>query len=262
MIKFNEKNHTYTIDDAEVPSVTTILNIDFEYWKYDNIEELQEKGTSAHLKRENYYTQELKTFFGSSFRFEQQECIVHMGTKYIGRFDAIATVGDKRILIDYKTSRKVMPKHGEQLAAYRDALDGKIDGMYIVLLDRETGNFRQVVDMSNAKVDMDKRIEEYELYKETHKKIKRMLELKKYVEEYEELKNSLPLERGFKYPEATWSVTDTYKYTLDTNKFDEEKYKDYIKPGAINTKLLQSNHPELFIENKVKTSRFTWQKNN
>ncbi len=61
---------------------------------------------------------------------------------YVGKFDAVAEVDGKLVLIDFKTSKSVYDDMRYQVAAYRMAYEeehGKLDGTMILHLDKETG---------------------------------------------------------------------------------------------------------------------------
>lgn len=68
--------------------------------------------------------------------------LVDSGMGFAGTFDAIGVVNGERVLIDYKTSRRVYPEHAYQLAAYRHLVRSEmglmIDSAILVRLDKET----------------------------------------------------------------------------------------------------------------------------
>ncbi len=64
-----------------------------------------------------------------------------------GIFDAVAIVNGKKVIIDYKTSKRVYNDHRYQIAGYRGAYEeenGKIDGAIVLHFDKETGEFDMV----------------------------------------------------------------------------------------------------------------------
>ncbi len=81
-------------------------------------------------------------------QFIQVEQIVYSKQHgYCGIFDAVAMVNGKKVIIDYKTSKRVYNDHRYQIAGYRGAYEeenGKIDGAIVLHFDKETGEFDMV----------------------------------------------------------------------------------------------------------------------
>lgn len=76
--------------------------------------------------------------------WEASEMMVfHPTLFYAGTLDAVAVMGGKRYVIDFKSSKGFYSTYGKQIAAYREAhgvMTGKItDGCAILRLDKVTG---------------------------------------------------------------------------------------------------------------------------
>ncbi len=64
--------------------------------------------------------------------------------KFVGKFDVVAKVNGRKVIIDYKTAKGVYSDMHYQVAAYRLAYEeehGKIDGATILHFNKETGDF-------------------------------------------------------------------------------------------------------------------------
>jgi hypothetical protein len=89
----------------------------------------------------NAYENFMKTTNASIISSEQ---MVYSGKyKYAGTLDAIARIGNKIWILDFKTSKNVYNEYGLQLCAYKQAVEEqgkKIDSMAIVHL-KNTGKF-------------------------------------------------------------------------------------------------------------------------
>lgn len=71
-----------------------------------------------------------------------------------GTYDTLLQIGDKKILVDYKTSKNITYKYVLQLAAYRYMLYNikniNIDGAIILQLGKESATYNEVyIDMSD-----------------------------------------------------------------------------------------------------------------
>lgn len=159
MIHFDAATHTYTdANGRTIPSVTTILK---PLGGYDGIpahilDRAARRGTAVHLACEYddegfdfdcadsispylqawraFKAQHLPTFIAIETR------VHHPVLGYAGTFDRLASIDGKRVLIDLKTTVKIMPIVKLQLAAYAHALPELPDECWAVYL-RQDGTF-------------------------------------------------------------------------------------------------------------------------
>ncbi len=86
----------------------------------------------------------LNWFVSNHVKFVHAENVIYSKRHgYAGKFDSIAEVNGKKVLIDYKTSKGIYSEMQYQVAAYRMAYEeeyGKLDGAIILHFDKETGN--------------------------------------------------------------------------------------------------------------------------
>lgn len=168
----DEFGHSYSIDGEPVAGVTTLLGMGMpveqgllEYFKRtdketqeDILTDAQERGSNVHhaierlllgedvpsdsfrRKREKFGVAAFVDFFQkmSPTNIVSEQVIAYLDDemKFAGTLDFIATFGDKRILIDFKTSTAHSRKNELQVEAYRAAVeqssDEKIDACYIL----------------------------------------------------------------------------------------------------------------------------------
>lgn len=147
---FNPGSHTYMYDGMRVPSVTTCLKfIDgLENVPPDRLAVAGLRGTLVHKATEQHDLglpvkaqadpqawQELEPFFSAYLQFlsdyrdeleieSVEERVYHPLYQYAGTADRVVRLasGD-RAVIDIKTSAKLSPSYGPQLAAYQEALN-------------------------------------------------------------------------------------------------------------------------------------------
>ena len=142
MILFNPAIHEYKDGGEIIPSVTQILKvagvIDDRWFS----EESRERGSAVHDLAERYANGEREDKLGRSLesleyvnafaRWMKEkkvysiytECTVHNsinGKRSAGRFDILALIGGKRVLVDLKSGGPA-PWHKVQLAAYALAM--------------------------------------------------------------------------------------------------------------------------------------------
>lgn len=142
-LTFDEVSHVYKADGIVVPSVTTIMKplSDASYFMVsdDVLNKAAEKGTNVHNAIENWLKfgivdvdPDYKGYFDAFldwFNKEQPKIIdserrlYHKIMMYAGTADLIAEIGGKLVLIDYKTTFKILDKNcSVQLEAYSQAL--------------------------------------------------------------------------------------------------------------------------------------------
>lgn len=138
MIVFNPDIHEYRDGEEIIPSVTQILKeagLINDRWF---TEESRERGSAVHELSERYANGEREDKLGRSLESLEYvnafvrwmkdyrvfslktECTVSNiinGHRYAGRFDILAMIGNRRVLVDLKTGGPA-PWHKIQLAAY------------------------------------------------------------------------------------------------------------------------------------------------
>ena len=184
-LDYDDKAHSYKVDDVKVPSVTKIIDACFpknltdwalnvgeeEYRRV--IDEALEVGNDTHqwiedyinfghacedtdgLWRCNHILKPVKAFLGWTEEYKPEwidaerkiYCDKH---KYAGTVDAVAKINGRVCVIDFKTSKKIYKPYHLQISAYAQAIR-RIDGLrqwplgIILRLDKETGLFQQKV---------------------------------------------------------------------------------------------------------------------
>ena len=175
MLEFNNENHEYTLDGVVLPSVTTILSKTIFESKYEGIDEetlkkAAEKGTYIHQEIQDYvekgeigFTEELGNFIeivkSNNLTNIKSETMT-TNKEIAGTIDIIATMGEKRILADIKTTYKLDREYVSwQLSIYADIYEEetgeKIDELYAIWLRDDEYKFQKVErkskeDISNA----------------------------------------------------------------------------------------------------------------
>ena len=152
---FDPVLHEYRDGDLIIPSVTQVLKragiIDDRWYS----EEAREQGSAVHELCERFahgvrndntgrpmasleYVNAFASWMKKSRTYAiQTENIIDFtlnGYRYAGKFDLLAEIGGRRILVDYKTGAKA-PWHPTQIAAY--ALGTNPDGAMILYLKKD-----------------------------------------------------------------------------------------------------------------------------
>lgn len=181
-LDYDDKAHSYKVDDVKVPSVTRIIDACFpknltdwalnvggeEYHRV--IDEALEIGNDTHqwiedyinyghactdLNEDHHIFKPVKAFLEWVEKYEPKwidaerkiYCDKH---KYAGTVDAVAKINGRVCVIDFKTSKKIYKPYHLQISAYAQAIR-RIDGLrqwplgIILRLDKETGLFQQKV---------------------------------------------------------------------------------------------------------------------
>lgn len=175
-IEFNEKDHSYTVDGVETPSVTTlqkylhpdtyagvpkrILERKAEYG--DRVHEIVEnaalKDVWPDLSEKSYEILSLQRFKFLSEQYKIkatscEKCIAydHNGMYlYAGKYDMLGTADGKPVLIDIKTTEKLHTDLlREQLTMYAMAIEQmtgvKLQAVYCLWLPKKSlGNFLEI----------------------------------------------------------------------------------------------------------------------
>jgi hypothetical protein len=89
-------------------------------------------GIKAYLEWVSHY---LPSFIEVEMEVEDREAGV------VGHFDALVKIGDKRVLVDYKTSSSIRLSYWVQLAQYAKMRGGDIDEVGVVRLDKDLGTY-------------------------------------------------------------------------------------------------------------------------
>lgn len=149
---FDPAVHEYRDGDVVIPSVTQILKmaglVDDRFYT----DEARERGSAVHELCERYahgirvdnlgrplasleYVNAFAAWMKKSraYAIETESVICHEidGKRYAGKFDLLAEIAGRRVLIDYKTGGKA-PSHIVQIAAY--ALACKPDKAMVLYL--------------------------------------------------------------------------------------------------------------------------------
>lgn len=161
-----KKTNKYIVDGQSVPSVTTITGMiakpQLYYWygKHGNekckeiLDASAEFGSKVHslieqttkgqkVTLDNQFKDiihnfELVTKDWEWLRFE--EVLINKEHMYGGTADAVAKIGGKTCLVDFKTSSAVYPEHYIQVAAYEACLP-EVEDCYILHLDKDTNGW-------------------------------------------------------------------------------------------------------------------------
>lgn len=155
---FDPVLHEYRDSEVIIPSVTQVLKragyIDDRWYT----EESRERGSAVHdlceryahgiriddagralssLEYVNSFTEWLRR--SKAYAIETENRIDHFlnGRRYAGKFDLLAEIGGRRVIVDYKTGTKA-PWHTIQVAAY--ALPTNPDAAMVLYL-RPDGRF-------------------------------------------------------------------------------------------------------------------------
>lgn len=157
-LTFTESDHVYRLNGSAIPSVTSIME-PLSRKEYGSIDErtlrrAANRGTSVHFAIENYlkfgivdcepdfqgymagflewYDQYRPIIIGSEIR------TYHKLFRYGGTIDLLAIIDGKLVLIDFKTTSRLIEKNCRvQLEAYSQALAShgiKVDAKYILHL--------------------------------------------------------------------------------------------------------------------------------
>ena len=164
MLEFNEEKHEYLLDGVALPSVTTILSETIFENKYEGVDEetlkkAAEKGTYIHQEIQDYvekgeigFTEELGNFIeivkSNNLTNIKSETMT-TNKEIAGTIDIIATMGEKRILADIKTTYKLDREYVSwQLSIYADIYEEetgeKIDELYAIWLRDDEYKFQKV----------------------------------------------------------------------------------------------------------------------
>ena len=147
-LTFDEMSHTYRWNDVVVPSVTQVLRfIDgMEHAPVDRVMVAGIRGTLVHKATEVYdkggtptLVDETRPYFEaylaflSDYRNELgtkgqrwesiEERLIHPLLQYAGTADRVGVIYGERAVLDIKTSARLAPAVGAQLAGYRAALN-------------------------------------------------------------------------------------------------------------------------------------------
>lgn len=142
-LKFDETKHLYLLNGVEIPSVTTIMGL-LSQNEYSHIDErtlsnAASRGTSVHNSIENFLKfgffdvdpdyQGYMDGFVEWWERDKPELIgseirtYHRILNYAGTVDLVVKVGGETVLMDFKTTYKVIEKNCRvQLEAYAQAL--------------------------------------------------------------------------------------------------------------------------------------------
>lgn len=166
-LTFEEKRHQYRLDGVTIPSVSEIMTplSTAQYKEVDPeiLSKAAHRGTAVHTAIETYVKfgmvdiePEYEWYFKAFQRWEQDtrpvaigsECrVYHRLFRYAGTADLPVKFGNKRVLVDVKTSATVNKMlTGVQLEAYSMAFDSQFihfDGKAILHLQKD-GNYQWV----------------------------------------------------------------------------------------------------------------------
>lgn len=163
-VVFNEAEHTYTLGEKTLISVTQLLKKHGLSTNYANVdaevlEKAANKGTAVHKEIENYikngdvgFTSELSDYIDITaelgFKAEDSEIILPAGEIpedkadeyfYAGTADLIGKTPDGYVLADIKTTQKVdMRAYAWQLSLYERLAGVKFAKMYIFHLGKKS----------------------------------------------------------------------------------------------------------------------------
>jgi hypothetical protein len=165
-IVFYDTSHRYTVDGEEVPSVSELTRFITREVHEDApqlaMDKAADRGTKVHKATESIdkygsaeieediapylqaYVQFLKDYKPD---WEKIEWAVNNGTLYAGTLDRYGTLGDKKVILDIKTTgsigvlTKVLYTAAQNL--YRMAIESenKVDAIYILQLKKD-GKYR------------------------------------------------------------------------------------------------------------------------
>lgn len=150
-LQFDEATHTYRLDGAALPSVTTVLKETGFFRHLDAIpertlEHARQRGTDAHRAIQLYIEGRLDWSTVTDEVYGRVEgfanwCVAtgfkparkgaevrvyHPNFRYAGTIDAVGAIGKRRVLVDYKTpvafSKEAKIAARLQMAAYQECL--------------------------------------------------------------------------------------------------------------------------------------------
>lgn len=160
-LTFKESNHTYLLDGAILPSVTTILRpLSNEIYNHIDPEILRfaaDKGTKVHFATELYDTfgiyeidENLKGFLDAYIKFKRDYKVevisvekrsYHHQLFYAGTIDRILLINNKIVLVDIKTTNEIHESLVSiQVSAYEqmECSNGeKIDEIAVLKLNKD-----------------------------------------------------------------------------------------------------------------------------
>lgn len=151
MVKFDEATHTYTL-----PSVTEIIRVvlfpnQFAYVAEEVMERAVEFGKNVHKALElsfpDLLTEEETHSYNEAVRIMaengitplEHEVVIYSQLGYAGKLDLYATMGDKKILVDFKTGSLHKEKTAWQQSLYKREREEKgfvIDEIYALHIPR------------------------------------------------------------------------------------------------------------------------------
>lgn len=96
----------------------------------------------------------------NKFKFTASEKLVYSKKyEYVGLMDAAATLGKKKYVIDFKTSKGIYNEYRYQVSAYLKADEEesgvKYDGYWLVRFDKETGEFEPHLFDDSEEIEKD-----------------------------------------------------------------------------------------------------------
>jgi hypothetical protein len=141
-LKFDPVQHCYSVDGVVVPSVTQVLAPlnDYRWVRPDILDAARHLGTAVHTAcdlddqgtLDERTVQPVLLGFVAAWRLfcaehraawrAIEQCVYHPAMGYAGRLDRLGTVDGIPTVVDLKTSARLSPAVGPQLAAYAKAL--------------------------------------------------------------------------------------------------------------------------------------------
>jgi hypothetical protein len=141
-LKYDPVQHRYSVDGVVVPSVTQVLAplSDYRRVRPDVLDAARHLGTAVHTAcdlddrgtlDERSVQPVLRGFLAGWRLFcaehhavwsAIEQCVYHPALGYAGRLDRLGTVDGVPTVVDLKTSARLSPAVGPQLAAYAKAL--------------------------------------------------------------------------------------------------------------------------------------------
>lgn len=151
MIEFDPETHTYSHEGFKIPSVTTVIRILTEYGRMSEkmLAPYAKRGTEVHTLTEQYdldhdfdpdtVDEDRQGYllawvnFRNDFDFVPthiEERLFHPRLYYAGTADRFGPLRGQMSVIDIKTSAKLGPAVGVQLAAYQHAFNDSGNGVF------------------------------------------------------------------------------------------------------------------------------------
>ena len=138
ILKFDKESHLYTLDDVKIPSVTSVLSStrisDYSNIPSQILEEAAARGTAVHRVLELFDMGQLTEcpewaaeYLSAWEKFKTEmdvkilACemrVFHKKMWFAGTLDRIAIIGEKKYIVEIKTTSAVMRSHEIQTAAY------------------------------------------------------------------------------------------------------------------------------------------------